>query len=471
MSKKNIILIMSIILILLAMIIFEVSGYTNYEPVKNIISKKEEPVKVTLNFWGVWDSSDSWQAIIDKYESEAHIWSGREVQVKINYAKKDIASYESDIDKAYTEQKSPSIYLINNYWLNRYAEKLTPLSGSLAAIDEYELLNYENLTGIFPPNVLQDTFYGDNEMYALPIYSDTLALYYNKDLFQKAGIDKAPATWDELKNDVKKLTVLDKKGFLAQSGIALGGGKNTNRACDIFSLLTLQGGGKVIDSKGNIDFNKKVNIPTSAGTVEREPGLTALQFYMDFSDTNKETYTWNDTFTDSVKDFAEGKTVMMINYNYQRANLLALKPELNYGIAPLPQLANSTPISISNVWFPVVSDQSSCQIEGNGEDIDCANVAWSFLSFANRKENIAEYLNSTGKASVRIDLSGEQAAKDNNTAAFAKQVTIARSYNKFDDRIDATLTEMLDLIYKNREDWKAQADAAAAKIEELKKEK
>jgi hypothetical protein len=30
---------------------------------------------------------------------------------------------------------------------------------------------------------------------------------------------------------------------------------------------------------------------------------------------------------------------------------------------------------------------------------------------------------------------------------------------------------MLDLTYKDRKDWKAQADAAAAKIEELKKEK
>lgn len=469
MSKKNTLLIVSIVLILLTIIIFEISGYMNYEPVKSIISKKEEPVKVTLNFWGVWDSSDSWQSIIDRYESEIHTWSGQDVQIKINYAKKDIASYEADVDKSYAENKSPSIYLINNYWMDRYAEKLSPLSGSLADIDEYQLLNYEELAGIFPSNVLQDAFHGNNEMYALPIYSDSLALYYNKDLFQKAGIEKAPTTWEELKAAVKKLTVLDKKDNITQSGIALGSGKNTNRSCDIFSMLTLQGGGKMIDAQGNIDFNKKVSIPTSSGSVEREPGVTALQFYMEFSDTNKEIYTWNDTFTDSVKDFAEGRTAMMIGYDYQRANLLALKPELNYGIAPVPQLANSTPIDISNVWFPVVSNQSSCQIEGNAKNIDCANIAWSFLSFANRKENIAQYLDATGKASARLDLSSEQAAKDDNTAAFAKQVNIARSYNKFDDRIDTALTEMLDSIYKDRKSLKNQIDAAAAKIETFKK--
>ncbi|MFA6896893.1 MAG: extracellular solute-binding protein [Patescibacteria group bacterium] len=469
MTKKNALLIIPIVLVLSAIIVFEVSGYANYEPVKNIISKKEDPVKVTLEFWGVWDNSDSWQSIIDKYENETHSWNGKEVQVKVNYTKRDIAPYETDIAAAYDGNKSPSIFLINNYWLERYAGKLEPLTDSMANVDKYELLKYEDLEGIFPPYVLQDVFYGDNKMYALPVYSDSLALYYNKDLFQKAGIENPPATWDELKAAVKKLTITDSKNQITQSGIALGSGKNVNRSCDIFSLLTLQGGGKVVDSQGNIDFNKKVSLQTSTGAVEREPGLTALQFYMDFSDTNKEVYAWNNTLTDSLKDFAEGKTAMLFGYAYQKANLLALKPELNYGIAPAPQLPDSTQIALSNVWFPVVSNQNSCKIEGDAKDINCAQAAWSFLSFAGKKENIIEYLNATGKASARTDLSAEQAVKDDKVSAFAKQTSIARGYNKFDDGIDGILTEMLDQTYNDRANWKAQADAAAAKIEELKK--
>lgn len=469
MSTKSLIFISMLVIAILAVILFEFSVYLNV-PTGNILHREEKkPVTVTLEFWGVWDSSDSWQSTIDKFQNESHKWNGKNVQVKINYAKKDIASYESDIEKSYSENKSPSIFLINNYWMERYAEKLEPLTGSLASIDEYKLLNYEELTNIFPPYILQDAFHGDNEMYAVPIYSDTLALYYNKDLFQKAGIANAPTTWEELKADVKKLTIADKKNQISQSGIALGSGQNINRSNDIFSLLTLQGGGKVIDSSGNIDFNKKVAIQTADGAKEREPGINALQFYMDFSDTNKETYAWNKSFTNSVQDFANGKTAMMIGYNYQIANLLALKPELNYGIAPIPQLANSTPISISNVWFPVVSKQASCKIEGDAEGIDCAKIAWSFLSFANQKENIANYLTATGKASARIDLSQEQASKDDRIAAFAKQTTIARSYNKFDDRIDNILTEMLDNAYADRANLRAKADEAAAKIEAIKK--
>jgi len=471
MSKKSLLVITLVVFALLAVILFEFAVYMHYEPVSNIIGKKtKEPAKVTLEFWGVWDNSDSLQPIIDKYQAEKHIWGGREVQVKINYTKKDIASYEKDIEKSYSEQNSPSIYLVNNYWLGRYAgaQKLQPLSNSLATIDEYGLLSYDKLSEIYPPYVLQEAFYTDNQLYAAPIYSDSLALYYNKEIFQKAGITAPPATWEELKADVKKLTLLDKKNQIVQSGIAMGTGKNTNRACDIFTLLTLQGGGKVIDQQGNIDFTKKIGIQTSDGVKDREPGLTALQFYMDFSDTNKETYSWNDTFANSIQDFADGKVAMMINYNYQRPNLLALKPELSYGIAPIPQLGNSTPISLSNSWMPVVSNQASCRIEGDADDIDCSKVAWSFLSFLSQKENVSSYLEATGKASARLDLSAEQAAKEDNLAAFAKQASIARSYNKFDDRIDSILTEMLDKAYANRSSWKTQADAAATEIEGLK---
>lgn len=467
MPRKNIILISLSALVLTAAAYFLLTSQ-NYSPLPSA-KQAAQPLEVTLEFWGVWDNSDSWQQITDRFESETHDWNGREVKVKVNYTKKDIASYEADLQQAYAENKSPSVYLINNYWLERYADQLEPLSGNAAYVEEYGLLNYEELEGIFPNGILLDAYHGDNTMYALPIYSDTLALYYNKDLFQKAGIASAPTTWDELKADVKKLTVLDKKNVVQQSGIALGGGKGVNRSCDILSLLTLQSGGKMIDTQGTADFNRKLIIRTPSGEVESEPGLTAIQFYMEFSDPNKEIYTWNSSLPDSLQAFAAGKTAMMFGYSYQKANLLALKPELNYGIAPTPQNSPKGQKSIANYWMPVVSNQKSCAVNGGaGSEIDCTKVAWSFLSFANEKENIATYLSATGKASARLDLIAEQSTKDDLVAAFAKQATIDHSYSKFDDRIDGALTDMLEKIYADRTGWRAHADTAAAEIAGLK---
>ncbi|CAG8999614.1 MAG: sn-glycerol-3-phosphate-binding periplasmic protein UgpB [Candidatus Celerinatantimonas neptuna] len=42
--------------------------------------------------------------------------------------------------------------------------------------------------------------------YAMPFHNSTPVLYYNKDLFKKAGISHPPQTWQELREDARKLT-------------------------------------------------------------------------------------------------------------------------------------------------------------------------------------------------------------------------------------------------------------------------
>ena len=45
-------------------------------------------------------------------------------------------------------------------------------------------------------------------MYGMPDLSSARALFYNKDLFAKAGIARPPTTWDEFVADAKKITAL-----------------------------------------------------------------------------------------------------------------------------------------------------------------------------------------------------------------------------------------------------------------------
>ena len=45
----------------------------------------------------------------------------------------------------------------------------------------------------------------DGKLYGLPKATNTIALFYNKDLFAKAGITEPPTTWDELLEDARKL--------------------------------------------------------------------------------------------------------------------------------------------------------------------------------------------------------------------------------------------------------------------------
>jgi len=57
----------------------------------------------------------------------------------------------------------------------------------------------------FLPAVISYYQTPDGELLSMPFNSSTPVLWYNKDAFEKAGIDAAPATWDEMKSASEKL--------------------------------------------------------------------------------------------------------------------------------------------------------------------------------------------------------------------------------------------------------------------------
>ena len=466
MSKKFLILILFISLIISGSGYFLFKSYPNFK-VPQV--ENDRIVEVELEFWGLWDNSDDWKKIIEKFEKKTYKFDGQKVRVAINYTKKDFASYREDIEKAKEKNNNPNIFYINNNWFSDYKKDLEPLSGNSAYTEEYNFLSYDDVLDIFPANTMID-FVNDNSLYSIPLYTDSLALYYNKDLFQKAGIENPPKSWVEFKNNVMKLTVFGKKDSITQSGVALGTGDNVNRSSDILSLLIMQGGGKVIGKNGEVDINKGVEVSTTEGVEKRNPGERAISFYSEFSDPQKEIYSWNSDQENSIQSFADGKLAMMFGYSYQIQNLLSLKPDLNYAVAPIPQLENSTVINFSNIFSPVVSKDDNCKVDiaELSDKIDCSKIAWSFLSFATQKENSELYLDLTNKAAARKDLIQKQIQNSGHIGVFASQAESVVSYNKFSDEVDDILVDMLDEINLDREKIDEKIDEAVEKIEILK---
>jgi ABC-type glycerol-3-phosphate transport system substrate-binding protein len=463
------------IIIIFLIIIFTIAGYVlvkAYPDFKSSSSyiKNDKPIKVSLEFWGLWDNSDDWEEIIRKFENKTYDFNGQKVNVAINYTKKDFNSYQEDLKKAQEKNSSPDIFMINNNWLEKYADMLEPLDDNVAYAKEYDLIVYADLLSLFYKETLMDVFY-ENHLYGLPLSSDSLALFYNKDLFEKAKISEPPKSWIDFKDNVKRLTELNNKDEIIQSGVAFGAGKNVSRSSDVLSLLIMQGGGKVIDDDGLADIGKEIEVNTLNGTEKRTPGKRAIEFYAEFSNPKKEIYSWNSDQENSTIAFANNKTAMMIGYNYNIKNLLAINPDLNYGISPMPQLENSTPVNFSNVTIPVVSKSGNCKIEPSelSSEIDCAKISWSFLSFANEKENSKLYLDLTEKIAARKDLIEEQVKAGGKRSVYASQVESSQSYNKFDDEIDNILINMLDKINLDRENWEEKVDEATREIENLNK--
>ena len=80
---------------------------------------------------------------------------------------------------------------------------LVPLS-SLGSISAVSKLN--------PANVAETTYNG--KLYAMPLATNTIAIFYNKTLVQQAGITTLPKTWAEFAADAKKTAHGSDLGFV-----------------------------------------------------------------------------------------------------------------------------------------------------------------------------------------------------------------------------------------------------------------
>ena len=393
MSKKEIILIVGIAAVIIAVVV--IVGF--------IGGKKCKPAN--LEMWGLYDEPEIFVEFIDAYAKQS------ECSVKITYIKKSVETYEQNLINAFASDRGPDIWMINSNWLPKHKDKIKEFPQDAL---EFTFADFQN---IFVDVAVNDLT-ADGKIYALPLYVDTLALFYNKNYFNSAGIPYPPETWDGLIDDLDKLTTKNQWG-IDRAGIALGTAENINRASDILSLIMLQNGTQMISD------DKKYATITDGVTLNGEtyyPGKDALRFYTDFSNPTKRNYTWNRQMLYSIDAFADGKSAMMLGYAYQISTLHDKNFYLNYGIAKAPQIAGRNfDINYANYWAYTVSKKSKA-----------AEEAWRFLSYLTSKDISKRYLQKTDRPIVRKDLKEWQTKESLQMAVFAEQSLTARSWYQID---------------------------------------
>jgi len=163
-----------------------------------------------LVVWGLWDESELMNSYISEFRKQYS-------NIKIDYRKLTPQEYETELVNALAENRGPDIFAMHHTWYSKHKNKLAPMPEEIMTLKEYK--------DRFVDLVYED-FVFEDKVYGFPLYTDTLALFYNKDAFNDAGITNPPATWQELQQIVPRLTKIDQFGNFIQSGIALGTGDN-----------------------------------------------------------------------------------------------------------------------------------------------------------------------------------------------------------------------------------------------------
>lgn len=260
---------------------------------------------VTLTWWDTSNATNeapTYKAMIAEFEKANK-------DIKVKYVNVPFDQAQNKFQTAAGSKGAPDIIRAEVGWTASWAKSqfLAPLDGT-PALDKQDDIT---------PSLLKQAQY-EGKTYGAPFVTDTLALMWNKDLLKKAGHDKAPATWDELKTVAKD--VKDKAGV---DGFWL------NNATYYEMAFLFGEGTDMVDAA-----NKKITInsPEAVKAVDTSKGVLAADGVAKLDVTA-------DAYAHMQDAFVNGKVAMIVQGPWELTNIykgVSFKDKANLGISNVP---------------------------------------------------------------------------------------------------------------------------------------
>lgn len=264
-------------------------------------------------------------------------------------------------------------------------------AGLLAPLDEFIAKDGLDVSKYVPGAINASTV--DGKLCALPFRSETYVLFYNKDILAAAGYDKAPETWDE----VKEIAAACTKDGVAGYGVC--GTNYGNFSFQYITMLRCHGG-------------TVLNADNTASALGTETALQVAQLYKDLSAYAPASMLENDNVANRTL-FAGGKIAMYLSGIYDVPEIIKANPDLNFACAMVPTANGAERSTILGGWSVGIAECSE-----NKE------AAWEFVKFLTSPEIAKLYTNTftgTFDAAVAFDSVSEEIVKPNADAlAYAK---------------------------------------------------
>ena len=281
----------------------------------------------------------------------------------------------------------PDVVSVDSAWNATLgaAEILTDVTDRFAAISDQ----------FFPGPVETGHYLG--VQYAVPWYTNNVALFYNKKLFADAGVESPPATWDELVEKGKALTSGE------QYGLMLGGGGFGSFE---FWPFAWQNGATLISEDG------------TQAEFGSEAGLDAWRFYSDLYLTHKivpeDVKSAGESWDQVFAPFIQERAAMVMAGDWAIFAINEGNPDLDLGVAPLPKGKEAaTVIGGYNLGIPVTSQNT--------------DAAWAFIEWLTAKEQEG-ILQGYNRIQARADIvETEYAKQDPLLQVFIEQSAVGRA--------------------------------------------
>ncbi|MEV6152367.1 sugar ABC transporter substrate-binding protein [Nonomuraea sp. NPDC052129] len=326
-----------------------------------------------LDYYNNEPSKTVWQKAIDACGKQAGVTIQRESVPGATLIQKVLQQASS--------RTLPDVLMLDNPDLQQIAQTgaLTPLNDLGLKADGY-------VEGVVSASTYKDKLYG------LQPITNTIGLFYNKDLLDKAGVTP-PTTWAELKTAAKKLT----SG--GTYGLAFSAPANYEGTWQFLPFMWSNGGDE-----------KNIATPETAQAVQLWVDL------MNDGSVSKSALNW--TQADVNDQFRAGKAAMAINGPWQFPALAEGK-SVKYAVAPIP-----APVAGKPIVAPLGGETWAVPQTGNK---DKQAKAAKVVACLNSDDNQLSLAKDTQTIPTKKSLLEKFSSSNPNMAGFVDQIPTARA--------------------------------------------
>jgi multiple sugar transport system substrate-binding protein len=310
----------------------------------------QEPLsgEISFGFWGDPAEASAYEEIVAAFEDQ-----NPSIDVQIEYVP-NATDFYTRLATGYAAGLAPDVFLINYRRYGQFAARdaLVPVGPLLEASENLDVEDY------YPEPL--EAFQFNGELMCLPQNLSSLVVYYNRDLFDAAGVPYPEAgwTWDDFLAAAKTLTIdINGDGLTDQHGLGV------ENSLIRFTPFIWQAGGELVD---DVDRPKTL-------TIDTPEAREGIQFFIDLSLVHKVVPTEAEVLAISDEDrFINGTTAMLLQSRRVVPTLRQIE-SFTWDVAPLPQHEEAAGILHSDAYCMSATTENQA-------------AAWKFIEFANGPE-------------------------------------------------------------------------------------